>query len=257
MQRLPWPVCIALLLGILTSPVFAQDDPRQNPYFAVPELRQLMEWATLQLTFDGGSLIPDMASGESKPAITGTPQFEPGLRGQALVAGDGSGIGLYPKAGNAPFDTQGALALWICPVSWTHVQGGNTTLVMTTNASFYVQRQGPLIEGPVLKRAEGLQFLLFSKTVGNQCLMYGTNDWPIGQWRLLVANWSWPTMSFSIDGGEFQSGTVKGKPAAAEFGGIVVGANGGEKTLLDEVTFFRRPLTAAEVKVLYEALKPH
>lgn len=253
MRRPLWQACTALLLGTLTSCVAAQDDPRANPYFAVPELRQLMEWATFQLTFDAASMTPDMAAGESKPSINGTPQFAPGLRGQALVAG--SGVGLYPRAGNATFDTQGAVALWVCPDGWTHVQGGNTTLVMTTNSSFYLQRQGPWIEGPVLKRQEGLQFLLFSKTVGNGSLMFGTKGFPNGQWRLLVANWSWPTMSFSLDGGAFQSATVKGRPQPEEFGGIVVGANGGEKTLLDEVTFFRRPVSAAEAKVLYDTLR--
>jgi len=255
MQHGTMAALLLSLLGPLTGAVGAPDDPRQSPYFAVPELRQLMEWATLQLTFDAGSLVPDMATGESQPATNGTPQFEPGLRGQALVAGDGSGVAIYPRVGNATFDTQGAVALWICPVGWTHTQGGNTTLVMTSNASFYVQRQGPWIEGPVLKRHEGLQFLLFSKTVGNGCLMFGTKGFPNGQWRLLVANWSWPTMSYSLDGGEFQSATVKDRPPAEEFGGIVVGARGGEKTLLDEVTFLRRPLTLAEAKAMYEALR--
>jgi len=215
-----------------------------------------MEWATFQLTFDAGNMTPDMAAGDFKASLTGTPQFEPGLRGQALVAGPGSGIGIYPRDGNATFATQGAVALWVCPVAWTHVKGDNTTLAMTSNSSFYLQRQGPWFEGPELKRAEGLQFLLFSKTAGNGCLMYGTNGFPNGQWRLLVASWSWPTMSFSLDGGDFQSTTVKGKPLLEEFGGIVIGANGGEKTLLDEVTFFRHPLTQAEAKALYDTLRP-
>ena len=252
-------VVLACGLGLLSGPLSlasAQDDPRQSPYFAVPELRQLMEWATLQVTFDAGSFVPDMAAGEYKPTVTGTPRFEPGLRGQALVAGDGSGAGIYPRAGNATFDTQGAVALWICPVAWTHVLGGNTIFTVTTNSTFYMQRQGPWYEGASLKRQEGVQFLLFNKTVGNGSLMYGTRDWPLGQWRLLVANWSWPTMSFSLDGGEFQSGTIKGKPRAEDFGNILIGANGGEKTLVDEVTFFRRPLSTAEARALYEALRP-
>lgn len=246
-----------LILAVaMAAPVLAQDDPRQNPYFAVPELRQLMEAATFQLTFDAGSVTPDMAAGEAKPGVNGTPQFDPGLRGQALVAGEGSGTATYPSVGNASLATQGAVALWIKPVSWTHVQGGNTTLVMTSNSSFYIERQGPWIEGTELKRQESILYLLFSKTVGNGCLAYGTNAWPNGQWRLLVANWSWPTMSFSLDGGEFQSATVKGKPAPEEFGALYVGATGGEKTLLDEITIFRRPLTQAEAKAMYEALRP-
>lgn len=248
---------LVLVASVLTAAaVGADDDPRQSPYFAVPALRQLMEAATFQLTFDAAGMVPDMAGGDFKASLVGTPQFAPGVRGQALVAGTGSGVGLYPRDGNATFATQGAVALWVCPVAWTHVTGDNTTLVMTSNASFYVQRQGPWFEGAELRRQEALQFLLFSKTVGNGSLMFGTNGFPNGQWRLLVANWSWPTMSFSLDGGEFGPTTVKGKPPLDEFGGILVGANGGEKTLLDEVMFFRRPLTQAEAKALYETLRP-
>jgi hypothetical protein len=236
----------------------APPDPRADPYFAHPLIRPLMEWVTFQLTFDGGTLTPDLAAGESKVSPQGTPRFAPGLKGQALVAGgaEGSGAGIYPRGANAPLETQGAIALWVCPVHWTHVQGGNTVFVMTTNSSFYIQRQGPWIEGVTLKRAEGLQVLMLSKVTGNRCLMYGTKDWPAGQWRLVVANWSWPTMSVSLDGGEFQSATVRANPSAADFGGLVIGATGGEETLVDEVTIFRRPLRLEEVKALYEALRP-
>jgi hypothetical protein len=244
-------ICLQAVMALAQD-----DDPRQNPYVAVPELRQLMEAATFQLTFDAGSMLPEMAGGEAQPSVEGTPQFAPGLRGQALVAGPGSGTAVYPRDGNATFGGQGALAVWLCPVAWTHVQGDNTTMVMTTNASFYVQRQGPWYEGPVLKRAEGLQYLIFSKSAGNGSLMYGTENWPLNQWHLLAVNWSWPTMASSLDGGEFGSATLKGKPPLDEFGGILVGAAGGEQTLLDEIIFFRRPLTLTEVKALYTTLKP-
>lgn len=257
MARIGLLFCLCVFAGSgLTGYSYGQEDPRHIPYFAVPELRQLMEWAIFQLTFDDGNLQPDMACGASQPKILGTPQFAPGVRGQALVAGEGSGQGIFSREGNATFDTQGAIVLWICPVDWTHTKGGNTTFIMTSNSSFYIQRQGPWIEGPVLKRHEGLQFLLFSKSVGNGTLMFGTQKFENGIWHLLVANWAWPTMSFSLDGGEFQAFTVKGRPKAEEFGSIVVGASGGEKTLLDEILFFRRPLSHAEAQKLYEALKP-
>jgi len=254
-------VVVSVLLCCAATCCLAADappDPRLDPYFANPQVRQLMEWATFQLTFDGGTLSPDLAAGDATFSVVKTPRFATGVKGQALIAGGatGSGAGNYPRPGNAPLETQGAVALWLCPVNWTHVQGDNTTLFMTGNSSFYLQRQGPWIEGPVLKRAEGLQYLMLSKTTGNQCLMVGTNDWPNGKWRFVVANWSWPTMSLSLDGGEFMSATVKANPTTADFGGLFVGATGGEETLLDEVTIFRRPLTLAEVRVLYEAFKP-
>lgn len=247
---------LACLLSLSLAP--AQDDPRATPYFANAQLRELMEWACFQLTFDAGSFVPDLAQGESKPTLSGTPFFAPGLRGQALVAGgaDATGVAFFSREGNAPLETRGAIALWVCNDGWTHVNGGNTTLVMTSNASFYIQRQGPLMEEEVVKRFEGLQYLMLGQTTGNLCLMYGTEDWPQGQWRLLVANWSWPTVSSSLDGAEFSSATVKANPTAAEFGSLVIGASGGEKTLLDELIIFRRPLTLPEVRVLYEALRP-
>jgi len=235
----------------------APPDPRADVHFANPGLRALMDWVSFQLTFDGDSLTPDMAAGDFKFTPTKTPRFVEGLKGRALVAGDGSGYAIYPRERNAPLATRGAISLWVCPVTWTHVNGGNTVLLMTTNASFYLQRQGPLHDPDGgLVRAEGVQFLMLAKTTGNNCLMFGTEDWPLHKWRLLVANWSWPMMQFSLDGGEFQSLTLKQNPAEADFGGFLVGSDGGEETLLDEVTIYRRPLSLQEVQTIYEALRP-
>ncbi len=229
-------------------------DPRQDLHFANPQLRALMGWVSFRLSFDSQSLVPDMAAGEARVTPHGTPRFAPGIRGSALVAGGDSGQGLYTRGPNAPLELRGALSLWVCPLAWTHQNGGNTTLVMTSNSSFYIQRQGPMhnAEG-VVTRQEGLQYLMLSKTTGNQCLMVGTNDWPTGKWRFVVANWDWPTMSLSLDGGEFRSVSAKQPPAPADFGALIVGARGGETALLDEVTIYRRPLTLDETRELYRA----
>ena len=252
----------AVLLGLaLASAAWARADglldPRSDLYYRDPRLRDLMAWVTLQLTFDGDSLVPDMAAGDPGMTARGQPLFAPGVKGRALVAGDGSGQGIYARVGNAALETRGAVSLWVCPTRWTHQQGGNTTFLMTANSSFYLQRQGPMHndEG-VVTRQEGVQFLMLSEVTGNQCLMVGTSDWPQGQWRLLVANWSWPTMSLSLDGGEFRSVTVKQSPGPDQFGALVVGASGGGETLLDELTVYRRPLALEEVRALYEALSP-
>jgi len=254
-------VLVAFVLPMVLWPVPGRAegllDPRADPYFVRPELRALLDWVTFRLTFDAGDMMPDMAVGDFAPAVQQPPQFAPGLKGQALVAGDGCGIAIYPRPGNVPLETRGAVSLWLCPVAWTHQNGGNTTFAMTGNASFYLQRQGPMHDAEgVVTRQEGVQYLIFSKTAGNQCLMFGTEDWPPGKWRLLVANWTWPTMEFSLDGGEFQSMALKGAPGADEFHGLLVGASGGEKTLMDELTFYRRPLELAEVRALQEALQP-
>lgn len=233
-------------------------DPRTDPYFADPRLRELMDWVTFQLTFDSETLVADMAAGVTAFSLDGEARFEPGLKGQALVAGADSGRAIYPRELNATLGTRGAMSLWIRPVQWTHQNGPNTTFLMTTNSSFYLQRQGPMHnEEGVVTRQEGFQYLMRSEVTGNNCLMVSTHDWEPGKWRLIVANWSWPTMSLSIDGGEFRSLSVKQSPAAADFGGLAVGASGGEETLIDELTIYRRPLTLEETRLLYEAFAPN
>jgi len=245
----------ALLLPIVLLPSARADgppvDPRADLYLADPALRALMDWVTFRLTFDGDSAVPDMAAGGWEPQVHGTPQFADGVKGRALVAGGESGGAIFPRELNAPLSTRGAISLWLCPLEWTHDNGGNTEFLMTTNASFYLQRQGPLHnEEGVVTRQEAVQFLMLSEVTGNNGLAFGTEDWPLGRWRLLVANWSWPSMSFSLDGGEFQSLSVKQNPTEANFGGLLIGSAGGQKTLIDELTIYRRPLTVDEARAL-------
>ncbi|MEA3401756.1 MAG: LamG-like jellyroll fold domain-containing protein [Armatimonadota bacterium] len=251
--------CILLALSICGAVAAdgAVAEAREGPWDAVAELRELMDWVTFRLTFDGGTMLPEMAAGEWEPQVTGTPRFELGLVDQALLAGSGSGRAYYPRGPNAPMGTRGAVSMWIRPVKWTRVNGGNTTFLMTTNSSFYLQRQGPAHneEGRVT-RHEGLQYLIRGERTGNKTLMVGTAGWPDGQWRLIVANWSWPTMSLSIDGGEFRSVAVKAAPDESYFGRLSVGATGGETTLIDELTIYRRPLTLDEARLLYESFRP-
>ncbi|MBM3475229.1 MAG: LamG domain-containing protein [Armatimonadetes bacterium] len=249
------PLTLALLPNVAAPQ--APADPRADPYVADPTLRSLMDWVTLRLTFDADSMLPDMAAGAFEPTLHGTPQFAEGVKGRALVAGGESGGAFLARRLNAPLETRGAISLWLCPLEWTHVNGGNTEFLMTTNFSLYLQRQGPLHnEEGVVTRQEAVQFLMLSEVTGNNCLAFGTEDWPLGKWRLLVANWSWPVMSFSLDGGEFQSVSVKQSPTEANFGDLLVGSAGGEKTLMDELTIYRRPLTLDEARHLYDALKP-
>jgi hypothetical protein len=128
---------------------------------------------------------------------------------------------------------------------------------VTSNATFYLQRQGPAHndEG-VVTRHEGFQYLIRGEVTGNKTLMVGTENWPPGRWRFIVANWSLPTMSLSIDAGEFGSVTVKQVPDDDYFGSLAVGARGGERTLIDELTIYRRPLSLDEVRLLYETFRP-
>jgi len=202
-------------------------------------------------------MVPEMAAGEWDGQVSGEPAFAPGVSGSALRVGDGGGRAVYPRGPNATMGTRGAVSLWICPVQWTRVNGGNTTFLVAGNGAFYLQRQGPAHdETGKLTRHEGVQYLVHGELTGNKTLMTGSADWPDGQWRFVVANWSWPVFSWSIDGGEFVGISVKSSPDESYFGSLVVGATGGEPTLIDELTIYRRPLTQQEARHLYESFRP-
>lgn len=250
-RRLAW-------LTVVTAGLAAAvpDDPRADPYYADERLRALMDWVTFQVTFDGGSLVPDMALGQGTVRTLAEPSFEPGVKGLALVAGEGGGQGLYPRGANAPLATRGAISVWVKPVGWTRVNAPNGIILVTSNASFYLQRQGPA-HGPDGRatRHEGLQFIARPK--GNQKLcMMSTATWPNDRWKLIVANWSWPAMSVSLDGGEFLNATHPGPLDEADFGDLVIGNKGAEKTVIDELTIYRRPLTLDEARLLYTTFSP-
>lgn len=224
-----------------------------------PELRRLMEAVTLQVSFDQRTLVPDMAEGvrfepQRLDVTRQGPEFAPGVVGQALVLGTGAAV--YPRLGNVLLEKRGAIALWIRPENWERPRDGNHVFAMTTNASFYLQRQGPDVddEGRV-RRHEGVQYLVFLPDKQRAGLVEDA-PWQNGRWYLLVANWSWPTLELSINGEPFKVTSLPREPGEGVFGDLVVGSRSDRpRGLLDELMAFRRPLTLDEVKLLYD-LRP-
>jgi len=252
----------AVLVGVSALAMAAEPAGPTSPYFR-PEFRRLMDAVTLHVSFDRGSMMPDMAEGASyAPKIFGarrdrskTPEFAKGLVGQALVLG--SGYAVYPRAGNVLLGKRGALALWIRPENWQRPRDGNCVFAMTTNSTFYLERQGPDVDADGrVRRHESVLYLagapkkrLFNVAVGPA--------WENGRWHLLVANWSWPTFELSVDGRPFDIQSIPDALEDAGFGDLALGdASGQARGLLDEVMAFRRPLTLEEAKLLH-SLRPH
>lgn len=233
----------------------------ESPYLR-PELEVLMDAVTFHLSFDADSLLPEMAAGDVwAPQVHGRYQapkqaleFAPGLSGRALVLGTGCGI--YPRQGNLLLEKQGAIALWVKPLEWCRPNGSNVVFVMTSGARFYLQRQGPMHDkdGKTL-RHEHVQFLAKATAAQKHFTCLYGGQWENDQWYFLVANWSWPNMALSVNGGAFSTRSLHAAPEQGLFGGVVVGAGGGDRGLLDEVMFFRRPLALDEVKLLYSVGK--
>lgn len=254
-MKLAW-TWLGVLAGVTTMASGAEPAPKESPYLA-PEFRRLMDAVTLHVSFDRGSVTPDMAEGENyAPKVSGTtkdrqatPQFAPGLLGQALVLGSGNAV--YPRAGNVLLGKRGALALWVKPDGWQRPRDGNCVFAMTTNSTFYLERQGPDVdaEGRV-RRHETVLYLAGAPK--KRLFNIGVwAPWENGRWYLLVANWSWPTFELSVNGQPFEVQSVSDALDDAGFGDLVVGQNGGpSRGLLDEVMAFRRPLTLEEARLL-------
>jgi hypothetical protein len=233
----------------------------EAPYLR-PEFQRLMDAVTLHVSFDGDSFVPDMAQGDAyKPTVIlpqGTsppsPQFVDGLLGRALVLGTGCAV--YPRERNVTLENRGAVALWIKPQNWQRPRDGNCVFVMTTNSTFYLERQGPDVddEGRV-RRQEGILYLAIPPG-SRASTIDGGGAWKNDQWYLLVANWSWPTMELSVNGQPFAVQSLSQTPPPGIFGGLVLGDRGGAvRGLLDEFIAFRRPLTLEEAQRLW-ALRP-
>lgn len=224
-----------------------------SPYDTDPDLRALMDEVTFHHSFDHESLLPDMAAGDWSFTRTDNPRRAPGLRGMALVAGTGRLV--FADARNWTITTRGGMALWVSPVKWDHDNAGITTFVISERAAFYIERQGPK------RKPDGLWARHERILAGMQRGVRGSksavcDSWRPGEWHLLAVNWSWPELLLSVDGQPFQAKVFEHKPDASLFRGFRLGARGGDLTLMDEVFFFRRPLSNPEVRKLYQRLLP-
>ncbi len=233
----------------------------ESPYLR-PEFQRLMDAVTMHVSFDHDNCVPDLAEGDKyRPTIAPSasqeprgPHFADGLLGRALVLGSGSAV--YPRAGNVTLEQRGAVAMWIQPQNWQRPRDGNCVFLMTGNSTFYLERQGPDVddEGRV-RRQEGVLYLAIVPGLRSSTID-GGGDWKNGQWHLLVANWSWPTMELSVNGGPFAVRSLSPSPPDGVFGNLVLGDRGGAaRGLIDEVFAFRHPLTLEEVRLLWQ-LRP-
>jgi hypothetical protein len=231
----------------------------EEPYQRLPALERLMDWVTFGLSFDGETLTPDMAWGESRGKLSPTAEFAAGLVGRAArIGGHKDGAwGIFDRAGNFPIARRGALSLWLCPLGWDHRNDGYTPILRTTRNSFILERQGPLeMPDGKTKRNEALLALLITRETGSTSVAAPCGNWANGQWHLVVVNWSWPRLELSVDGGPLVAKAAKAPPQETSFGDLYVGSPSGSPTLIDELFIYRRPLAEGEIRGIWEAFRP-
>ena len=222
---------LVLLIGVLTS----------VPAWAQPTLTAVSFRATFDATLDA-----DLAAGRPTPkAVDGNVGYDTGRYGQALVAGeDGAGVS-YRIERN--LDTsKGALSFWFLPVNWTPGE---------LRAHLFVHSPFAGIFRILNDEAGQLVFEIGTDLGQRRRVSAPLANCAQGEWVHVVVNWSAEALEL------FLNGKAAAKtPCEARFlprivnSNLVVGdlphARGREtvrKTLIDDLTIYRRPMGADEL----------
>ena len=257
-------VAAACVLGPADTAPVSQPVHPPDVYETKPLLRELMSDEAFWANFEQS---PEPVMGESqadpRQAVVGTYKTAPGLVGNAFVSEKRSQC-VYPVKGNLDLTRPGAIAFWVCPVAWERVKPtGIRNGLVRTNFS----KQGYFgINRVAAKRIRrglvqnDMVFFYADYFPGAKNVRIGLSDsrgpeWAGGTWHLFVINWKGTRFEVSLDGQGLKSGDLGRRLVPESVKEILIGGCQ-EPTLLDEVLVFRRPLSPAEVRVLFDALHP-
>ncbi len=199
----------------------------------------------LHLPFDGAAAART-AAGEFAPRVGGAPAYVEGVVGQAIVVGGKDRLA-YPAAG--AFDPrQGACTFWAAPQDWTAGVETFQFLVSFLNTRgnvdflLYKVHNAPL-----------LTFLARDAAGSARVLDKGILSWRRGEWHHVAATWDAKQYRFYLDGKRVAEQPALAVPAEG-WQQIVVGTAypgwaklGEEKTAIDEVRVYDRPLAPEEI----------
>jgi hypothetical protein len=213
------------------------------------------------VSFDSKNPGPDMGELEVKK-VKSNLEYAPGLSGQAiLISGQPTAAAEYQPP-HPLFQGTGSICFWVMPQSW--IQRGTSdsrsyiVFLRATvgNGSLIIERQG-FSTNP--KRMDYLLILLNKAMEGTPLAVAdATEKWEDGTWHLVVINWDEKGFDASIDGRDLKRTNYSRPLAKSDFTGqekFTVGygeADSTEKTLLDEITVFKRPLTQVEIRKIYK-----
>ncbi|MBQ9501590.1 MAG: hypothetical protein IJU70_05490 [Lentisphaeria bacterium] len=244
-------------------------------------------------TYDTYNLAADFARGEKKAFDFKEPDLQlrmfPGVngKGNSLLIANNERLSYQAKGNfNAP---QGTISMWVQTVNYDL---GNAKIQTFFSVSgnvgkwprgfyFRLLKNGrewkDFLIAQIYYRADGMD-KAFSKQV-----QFKTVNWKKGTWHHIVLTWNRKHFAMYIDGvlhphsntsGPRVNAEGKGIPydhpdvkfdfelpqmpekAMIHIGNVFAKANPGDQTAFDRVQIFDRPLSAVEVKKMYEAVVP-
>ena len=243
--------------------------PYASPYLANAAIIELLSDVILFVSYDAGSMKPELAAGErdltrkhpphgadaKRAAPVGT--YEPGILGKALRAD--SGAGQYAVQDNIRLHANGAIAFWLKPLDWTG-SGNSYFFLLPGGNKMGIMRQA-LLQDETGKIRRHERFSVYARrnpadSRGAAGVWRGER-FVENQWFLVVVNWAWPNVSMSVNGAPFDTGkSLTGFPEWKDtVESFYLGSRGGGPTLMDEVMIFSRPLDVAEAKLIHDTVR--
>ncbi len=220
-----------------------------------PALARFSDRITFLASFDDGLAAAEMAAGSHAPrSVQEELQLAPGIFGQALAGGTLS----FSGDGNFRFGSTGTLLFWISPVDWR--EGENEGYQWWFQSSgegsgLLIGRQGEIVG----KRRATVYYHATTagrKAGGEHIGGGGWRDWPNGSWHLIVVTWQLGRIGISVDGSRPRAGEVGELTPQVWFNIGRKQADGGH-FLLDDFMILDRPLTAAEIAIIWRDSEPH
>lgn len=209
-----------------------------------------------ELDFDRSGVQAGISGGRRQPLqVFGTPEWRPGLRGQALLCGAGGAKLRFATAGNLDFDRPGSVSFWFCPLDWDADYRYRTFFFGTESSQGYFgiqQANDPKHLKPYDRDLHLL--ILYSPVIRATTLALPPfRRAGLRQWHLVAAAWDGRRVFLSLDGAPFSSWELSApvSRSALPSAHFSVGADSEWNYLLDEFRIYGRRLGDAEVQAIF------
>jgi hypothetical protein len=244
-----------ILIAVITSAIFAGASAKAQ--FMLPVASDDI---IFELDFDSDGTTADISAGRPKLlAKVGELKFAEGLRGKALVCGEGGAKLMYRKNGNLDFSSPGTITFWVKPIEWGKAAEFSRVFFfgMEYSKGFLgIQiASGPKGVSP-LERNLNFTLLYFKSIADTTLSIQGFGRGTEKRWHMIALEWDNHTIFLSVDGKPLSRKALQGTLSQKLFPGrhFSLGSNYHAKYLMDQFRIYNRRLSNEELKRIYETL---
>lgn len=210
------------------------------------------------LPFDAG-VNADISVGREKPNhVLGKANFMPGLRGNALVCGDGGANIRYWRKDNISFDRPGTLLFFYKGLDWHEKKKSRVFFTGFEGSNGFWGLQLPGWPANLCPCKWNLHLLfLYGKRIPSKTFSIKINEGDgCNKWHMLALSWAPGQLRINADGRPGKTYKIDFDLTDADFPIQVfsVGSTVQWRYLIDEYTIYNRRLSDGELLNIYEKM---